>query len=478
MRYISLLSILFFAVIINAQTSMDKWYFGNEAGLDFSSGSPVAITTSALNSIEASASIADASGNLLFYTDGVTVWDATNNVTPNGTGLLGNVSTSQIMIVQKPGSVNNYYIFYADSFGGPNGLRYSEMDMSLNNGNGDIVLATKNTLLYLNASEKMAAVSHCNGTDVWLATKKNSENNFYAYLITASGIQTPVISSSGNIDGSCCHMMKFSPNGAFLAYTNNYLDTGDDSKLYNFNALTGALTFHSNLPRSAANLENTYGISFSPDNTKLYTSTFYHTSPEGVKNVLYQYDMESTDIAASRTIIFSVLYPNQGVNPTPFGNLQNGPDGKIYLARWSSNTPAFSLGVINNPNALGSACNFQLDGVSLGTKRSLIGLPSFNESNFNTSTPITCDELSVNERFKLNFKIYPNPVKDTFQLKFEKQENEITIELYSSLGKLVLKTTKFHVNEVDVNISDLNQNIYFLKVSNGKNFDTFKIVKQ
>src|SRR6218665_1797646 len=81
------------------QNSTAKWYFHSSAGLDFMTSPPANITNSAMtpaNSFsEGTASIADESGNLLFYTDGLTVWNQNNAVMVNGTGLMGDVSTTQ-----------------------------------------------------------------------------------------------------------------------------------------------------------------------------------------------------------------------------------------------------------------------------------------------------------------------------------------------------------------------------------------------
>src|ERR1700675_989300 len=57
------------------QKEANIWYFGYEAGLDFNSGVPVALTNSAMDQFEGCSSIADSNGNLLFYTDGQTVWN-------------------------------------------------------------------------------------------------------------------------------------------------------------------------------------------------------------------------------------------------------------------------------------------------------------------------------------------------------------------------------------------------------------------
>lgn len=100
--------LLFIPIVAFSQKEAAFWYFGELAGLDFNSGSPVS-TTGALVSFEGSATMSDCDGNLLFYTDGVTVWDNTHNVMLNGTGLLGNPSSTQsAIIIPDPGNSSRY----------------------------------------------------------------------------------------------------------------------------------------------------------------------------------------------------------------------------------------------------------------------------------------------------------------------------------------------------------------------------------
>jgi hypothetical protein len=122
-----LLFVLCLPLLGLAQKEGNIWYFGQNAGLDFNSGSPVALTDGMLNSIEGCASICDANGDLLFYTDGMTVYNKNHGVMPNGTGLLGNSSSTQsAIIVKKPMSNNLYYIFTVDGISGnAGGLNYS-----------------------------------------------------------------------------------------------------------------------------------------------------------------------------------------------------------------------------------------------------------------------------------------------------------------------------------------------------------------
>jgi hypothetical protein len=89
LRYIFFVCCIFISSIINAQGEANIWYFGNFLGLDFNSGAAVPLNDGQINNTPAEgvATISDANGNLLFYTDGVKVWNRLHQVMPNGTGL-------------------------------------------------------------------------------------------------------------------------------------------------------------------------------------------------------------------------------------------------------------------------------------------------------------------------------------------------------------------------------------------------------
>ena len=67
--------LLCFYLSVFSQKQANIWYFGKNAGLDFNSGTAIPLTDGAMNTWEGCASIADPNGNLLFYTDGITVWN-------------------------------------------------------------------------------------------------------------------------------------------------------------------------------------------------------------------------------------------------------------------------------------------------------------------------------------------------------------------------------------------------------------------
>ena len=150
--FISFISIAAFAL---CQKQNNQWRLGG-TGINFNTNPPSQVQGSAMNTPEGSASVADRNtGELLFYTDGVTVWNAQNQVMQNGTMLRGGSSllssTTAAVIVPQPGSNSLYYIITVDegaSGSGSGGIRYNLVDMSLAGGLGAIVPGQKNILLF------------------------------------------------------------------------------------------------------------------------------------------------------------------------------------------------------------------------------------------------------------------------------------------------------------------------------------------
>ena len=102
---------LFLTQKVYPQLSNNIWYFGEHAGIDFSSGTPIALTNGAMQAYDNTSTISDTSGNLLFYTNGVKAWGKNHQQMPNGTNLGSTLSSGQsTLIVPQPFS-NKYYIF-------------------------------------------------------------------------------------------------------------------------------------------------------------------------------------------------------------------------------------------------------------------------------------------------------------------------------------------------------------------------------
>lgn len=167
------------------------WYFGYKAGLKFESSGPVALTDGAMDQTEGVATMSDANGNLLFYTNGITIYNRNHQTMLNGSGLTSHSSNTQAaFVVPFPGHPDQYFVITPDPY------YYSIVDMTLDNGYGAVVEGSKNTALTTESSEKVAGLMAANQKDIWLITYGSSKKNFNVYKITPSGIDlTPVIST-------------------------------------------------------------------------------------------------------------------------------------------------------------------------------------------------------------------------------------------------------------------------------------------
>jgi hypothetical protein len=243
---------------VYAQREATHWVFGGKAGLDFSCYPP-RLEVSSFDGLEGAASISDANGNLLFYTTGDVVWNHEHHIMPNGRGIGGlctlfasySSSSQSALIIPHPGNSNLYFIFTTDCAEDNfvDGIRYSIVDMSMQGGLGDVI--QKNTLLLAPTAEKLAAVFHANGSDVWLMTHGVGSNSFYAFRISASGINTtPVISSTGQFHRGGRGYLKFSPDGKRIAVGSfqGAGEDGEDLEIFSFDDNNGNVTSEFVLP--------------------------------------------------------------------------------------------------------------------------------------------------------------------------------------------------------------------------------------
>ncbi len=350
-------------------SSADIWYFGKETGLDFSQDTPVVLTDGKTWTAEGTSVISDALGQLLFYTDGRTVYARDHTTMPNGTFLNGDESTTQTLIVPHPGDKARFYIFSAqcvECIGTTSGLSYSVVDMSLNGGLGNVMPGQKNIVLtpFSERNEQLTAVRHCNGDDYWVVNHSGSSNRYFAWLIDANGLNpVPVVSttgihqnySAGNGDNT--GQMKFSPDGTHIARA---LRPSAGVELCDFDAQTGVVS----MARFLASPDPTgvYGLEFSPSGRQLYATTKIGNEK------LLQYDVAT----GGMTEIYdfpSTLHP---------GSMQLAPNGKIYISLIKNVLYNPILSVIHQPDVSGPGCQLVSEGLSLaGTPGANNGLPNF-----------------------------------------------------------------------------------------------------
>ena len=416
---------------IRAQNPCSHWYYGHRCHLNFNTPNQEPTIDGfghTMDEILGTSSIS-VNGNLLFYTDGTSVWNAQHQVMPNGYvlrdspivflyqpialltydtygafGYTGSQSPTSItgvsafgtstLVLPDPGSPSKYYIlsginevkqsgvhntavsnFPQTTYPRPGSLYYSKVNMNLNSGLGDVEQGSKRTLLKMNCgNQNVCAVKHGNNTNYWILTLGNTPNTLFSYEVTANGISTTPVVSTFPFNVSTTARLKANSLGSRLV-ASNFVDS---LFLFDFNKWTGVISNRiaislNNYPSptngllSAAFPYMITGLEFSPNAKLLYFTN---------NTFLYQLDLTTYNL-------YSLSFPGSfgAANKTHFG-LQIGPNYKIYVIG-NNNTTNGSISppsVINNPNAIGAACNFIYD---LGmTSVQISAIPKPSNPNF------------------------------------------------------------------------------------------------
>jgi gliding motility-associated-like protein len=317
---------------------------------------------------------------------------------PNGFNLGSHWSTSySALIVPNPSNDNQYYIFSVDGHPTSNGtgIFHSIVDMTLNNGLGDVLVAGKRTLLLSNTSELMQGAYHSNGTDFWVIIPDYPEDTndvmkLYAYQVSGTGVSAPVITSlvGTGVDFFNPFVFKITPNNQKAILTALSFNERR-SVLLDFNNLTGSFTFNTTFaiynPFTSQGDDLRRG-GFSPDGSIYYVEKSVVTTVWPFFGTrLFQYEMNGLNINS---------IPIQIGNTTNILDIKDGPDGKLYVNMDSAN-PTF-LSRIENPNVLGVGCNFTLNSISLANRRISIALPLFLKPNHNYIIPTASIAITSN----------------------------------------------------------------------------------
>jgi hypothetical protein len=334
-----------------------NWFFGHNAWIDFNpieNGITPISLSGALYTIEGSSAISDIDGDLLFYSDGVTIYNQNHSVMSNGSGLEGfSSSTQSVLIVPRP-DTNKFYVFTTNHDGASNGFKYSVVNMDLDGGLGQVE-AKNITLLSSPLTEKVTGTFHSDGENYWVITHTSGDSKYYTYEIATSGISSPIISDVGVTHNTQRGYMKTSIDGSKIASA--LYDEGT-VEILDFNNTGGTISN----PITLTGLTFTagpYGLEFSSDSSKLYVT-------DGAYGKIYQLDLTytaSTDMIENVKEIIDITGATMGA-------LQMGPDEKIYVADKDKKY----LHLIHNPNGLGYNCNFETSGFTL-TEGSGVGCP-------------------------------------------------------------------------------------------------------
>lgn len=457
-----MLRTLFF-VLLSAtalgQNQGNIWYFGEGFGLDFNTSPPTLLDNGQITSqiacgddiVEGTASIADSAGNLLFYTNGQTIWNKVHQPMQNGTGLLGGISSTQAaLIVPKPLSNSSYYVFTTDDFCNDleNGMRYSIVDICEDNGNGAVLTEVKNVLLEDTVAEKLAAVRHENGVDYWVMSHGYFSNKFYAFQLTPQGIEPPVVSSVGSVHegGGSNNMwgargqMKFSPDGSRIAI--GALGGTTVFEVLDFDNSTGVVTN----PISLITLTGANGVEFSPDGTKLYQTPFFR-----------QFDLTAGN--GSQADIIASAYEYSDPQLCCFNSLLLGPDGKLYMHDSDKN-----ISVVHNPNLSGSSSNGEPDVHIIQSDALVYSLPTMIAGYDYTATGICIPDGIIKEsKHRLSVNAFPNPSSGQVTIQLADMLESGTLRTYNAQGSLVDEMNLKNASAIEIELPN-DEGVYLLQL--------------
>ena len=381
-------------VVAFAQGENDHWYFGYHAAVNFSSPTPVALNNSALEGFEACGTVSDPNGNLLFYTDGKEIRNRQHQIMQNGSGLTGNSSTQQLVIVKHPGNANQYFVF-TGGYNDPASLTrisYSIVDMSQGNigTNGSPlgkVLDNFKNIPVTNSqgntfrSEAITVVPSPYGS-LWVLIPSGA--SLYSYTVNNLGFNNgnPVVSPLSfplplvppNHFG-----IRASPIvSSGYPFFSNYLcisawSTASSyvNMVYSFNNVTGHITNNYLLQ---INDINSYGVEFNQNASVLF---------------LGGYRIFAVDLLTSTPSSINMMEVyNFGSNAT-CGTIQRNKYNDIYVSQPNNNF----LGRILNPDVYGPGISVDMSNVFLGLNlygtnaEAMYGLPQSVEVPVNTYYP-------------------------------------------------------------------------------------------
>ena len=467
------------------------WYFGydptvggqwNATELNFNE---TPAKTSIANGIKVwlratNASVCDTAGNLLFYTNGIAVFDKSHEIMENGDTLnpgyhysehhdYGYVVLQGAIILKDPGDPMQYYLFHLGAGthpnygGGQSPFYYTKIDMRDNGGLGAVV--EKNHVLRRGFMGVVTACRHANGRDWWVMIPDYGaiSNSFFTWLLSPAGVEGPFVQEIGDRamyknmqDGGV--NIAFSPDGSKFAR----MDIEFGVQLFDFDRCTGLLSNYRK-QRFPARISPGSGAAFSPNGRFLYyTSTLQ----------IMQWDTDMGELPEAVDTV--AVYDGFGEwnSASTFFLLQNGPDGKIY-GNCTSTVPR--LHVIHEPDKKGIACNVEQHGIQL-YGRNAFSLPHFPNYRLGKLEGSACDTLSSvhtpGQRPEEIARVYPNPAKDRLTITYSiHNSGSYCFEIRDAAGKLHFeKAWDVPLQEQSFSLGALPAGIYIytLRLENGR----------
>ncbi len=468
-----------------AQKSDNVWFIGNNLGsagavFRFDNGSMQLDTMRNIPITWTNSTICDSSGNLLFYTNGLKIYNGQYQLMENGDSLNPGAAADLVIsqgkgylipegsvIIPHPTQENKYYLFHQSASTSLNDpphvehLYYSLIDMSANNGAGRVELKNQVLLSFHDSlcAGQLEAVKHANGTDWWLIQPKVVSNGYYIFLVQGDSIRLVREQYIGNIHFSPIEwygQAVFSPDGSKYAR----YDWRHDLEIMDFDRCTGELSnyIHIATPDTCDNWAGMgsrpdcfCGLAFSSSGNNLYVASMTN---------IYQYDMWSADIAASRQTV--AIYDGFVYTfPTIFWYMQLAPDGKIYISTGGTRYAH----TINYPDFSGVACGVQQHNIFLHNPS---GRPFPNFPHYRTPALQQPCEIGVREEQgeQAALRVYPVPARTVLHIESSVPLPAGTpIAVYNALGQQVHSSVvAYDTDYIELPVQGWQAGYYLLRV--------------
>jgi gliding motility-associated-like protein len=373
-----LLCILLVGVVTShAQNEANNWFMGTYLGMKFLDGTRqvVPVKTTPMYAPYAAASYSDPqTGELLFYTNGVTVFNKNHKQIPNGYNINGETYSSHAVIV--PMDSHKFYII-SSSTTSNRGIFYAVVDMRKNDGLGDVVESAKSIIP--NADLQFCVVKQLFENGYWLIAHSYRSDEFRCYRLNKDGIdRRAIVSKAGSVSPQWANYnygkMVSTSDGSRFVFSFGSSNETAKVEAFDFDKVCGSVTFNQSFfahPLQA--VEQIAFPAYSADNNKLYVNWIYNSG----QVLLIQYNLSDNFPNSSYVII------KQGTVYS--GDMQLGPDGKIYLATSENGAVTGKVSVIQSPEKTGIACSFIEHAFSLAGDPSMYFVEHFPEFVMDTS---------------------------------------------------------------------------------------------
>ena len=431
------------------------------------------------------ASICDKRGKLLFYTNGINIWNANNDIVTNGNEIItGSIAQNQsgtgmtvlngAFFLPAPEDSSSYYLFHESvQYLMTGSLPFQLFCTKINKdiGEGSVTDRMKVVINDTIAWGGLSAVKHSNGTDWWVVVPVSKNNQYYRLLVTSKGILGPYSQFIGTnhyvCDGGAA---VFSPDGTKYA---RFDLNASLIYIYDFDRCRGLLSNPVVIPLSTGGSMG--GLSISPNSRYLYATTAF---------AIYQFDLQSNNIPNSKTNVaqYDGFYDDIGNGAhlsTIFSVPQLAVNNKIYIT--SSNT--HYMHIIHTPDSAGVAANVQQHALYLPYQNTTIP----NLVNYSLGAAATqCDTVFYataieSPQEKEILSLYPNPAQDEIHLSFsQKLVENVLFSLRDLQGRVVFTQTLREGSEDFVlEMGDLAKGMYFWEArEEGKLLQAGKLLRE